>query len=320
MKNFKGNERRVGFEIEFQNLSPKTTAELVAKITDGKVSRISDASYKVESNAGDFICETDAKLLKELAKSSDQNIKIDKFDFEGVVKDILGPLTKELVPTEIVSPPLVESNFSIISKIEAALLENGAKGTNESAHFAFAAQFNPEIEKNESDYILNVLRSYILLTDWLRSQIYIDFSRKLTSYIDDFPKKYALKVLQSDYTPSLEQLIDDYLEFNPTRNRGLDFLPLFLFLDEKRVRKVVKDERVKSRPTFHYRLPSCQIGLESWHIFIEWKRWLLLEKLAKDTSYLDKMTQAYLKLNDSTSLNFGQKWLNECNHFIEDFR
>jgi hypothetical protein len=32
--------------------------------------------------------------------------------------------------------------------------------------------------------------------------------------------------------PDLDTLIDDYLEYNPTRNRALDFLPLFLHLDE----------------------------------------------------------------------------------------
>ncbi|OBX33760.1 putative amidoligase enzyme [Halomonas elongata] len=38
-------------------------------------------------------------------------------------------------------------------------------------------------------------------------------------------------MLDPDYQPDLRTLIDDYLEYNPTRNRELDLLPLFAYLD-----------------------------------------------------------------------------------------
>jgi|LULF01.1.fsa_nt_gb hypothetical protein len=320
MKNYEKKERRVGFEIEFQNLTPKKVAQIITDCIEGEVIKESDASYLVKTSYGEFKAETDAKLLKQLAKTSEDNIRVKKFDFEGVIKDILKPLTEELVPTELVSPPLEESQFDLIKKIEQALIKAGAKGTNESAYFAFAAQFNPEIVSKDSDHILNVLRAYILLTPWLRAQIHIDLTRELTSYVDDFPKEYAKLILEDNYSPDLEQLIDDYLKYNPTRNRGLDLLPLFMFLDAQKVRKKVKDDRVKARPTFHYRLPSCQFGLDSWHVFVEWKRWVLLERLAKDITFLKKMSKSYLRLCDSHTLNIDKKWLQTSNHYIEDFR
>ncbi|AYF43800.1 putative amidoligase enzyme [Halobacteriovorax sp. BALOs_7] len=319
-KNFKDQNRTVGFEIEFQGLTPEKTANLIVDCLDGDVEKISDACFKVDSQYGEFKVETDAKLLKELAQSSEKNIKVKKFDFEGVIKDILEPITQELVPTEIVSPPLEEENFNIIKKIEESLHDAGARGTNESAYFAFAMQFNPEITSKESSYILSVLRSYILLSSWLQSQIDIGLTRELTGYVDDFPNDYAELVLDQDYHPDLSKLIDDYLEYNPTRNRGLDFLPLFLYLDEERVRNVVTDERVKARPTFHYRLPSCQLGLESWNIFVEWKRWCLLERIANDKEIISKMSKSFIDLYHDSNLSFEKKWLRLCNHYVEDFR
>ena len=320
VKNYKSEKRRVGFEIEFQNLTPKRTASILAEVTKGRIEKVSDASYLVKSSHGDFKAETDADLVKKLASSSEENLKLKKFNLEGVIQDIIDPITKELVPTEIVSPPLVEDSFYIIAEIEKAIVKNGAKGTNESARFAFASQFNPEIISKDSLYLLNILRAYILMTHWLRSQINIDLTRRITSYVDDFPIEYALIVLQVDYSPNLNKLIDDYLEYNPTRNRGLDFLPLFLFLDKDRVRNVVKDDRVKPRPTFHYRLPSCQIGLDSWDTFVEWKRWCLVEELASNHDFLLRMSESFLKLYQSNTVGKDSAWLKLSNHFMENLR
>ena len=319
-KNFKGEERQVGFEIEFQNLTPLKTAELIKDCAGGNIDKESDASFIVHTHYGEFKAETDAKLLKKLAKSSEDNIKVEKFDFEGVVKDIISPITEELVPTEIVSPPLKMKDFKVIEKIEKAIIKANAKGTNESSYFAFAMQFNPEIKEKDPKYILNVLRSYILMSSWLRSQIDIGLSREITGYVDDFPTKYALKVLAPDYAPNIDELINDYLMDNPTRNRGLDLLPLFLFCDKERVRSKVVDDRVKSRPTFHYRLPSSQIGLESWNIGVEWKRWCLVEKISEDTEFLNKLAKSFIKIYNDENINKKNKWLQVLNHFIEDYR
>jgi Putative amidoligase enzyme len=61
------------------------------------------------------------------------------------------------------------------------------------------------------------------------------------------------------------QLFEHYLEHNPTRNRPLDLLPLFVHLHGPGLLKRVEDAPlVKPRPTFHYRLPNCELTNPGW--------------------------------------------------------
>lgn len=56
-----------------------------------------------------------------------------------------------------------------------------------------------------------------------------DMARRLTPYIDPFDKEYIERILDPAYVPTMRQLIDDYLDYNPTRNRALDlFASIYL--------------------------------------------------------------------------------------------
>jgi len=66
-----------------------------------------------------------------------------------------------------------------------------------------------------------------------------------------FGSSYVTKVLNPAYKPDLDQLIEDYLESNNSRNRSLDLLSLFAHFDEDRVSAAVNDDRIKARPTLH---------------------------------------------------------------------
>lgn len=83
--------------------------------------------------------------------------------------------------------------------------------------------------------IVRFLKAFLCLYDWLETRADINFKRKISSYVDPFPRAYVFKVIASDYWPNQEQLIDDYLRYNSTRNRALDRLLLFRVLDESRV-------------------------------------------------------------------------------------
>ena len=104
---------------------------------------------------------------------------------------------------------------------------------------------------------------------------------------------YARKVVDPSYWPTLDTLIDDYLADNPTRNRALDLLPLFAFVDEARVRRAVQDPLVKARPTFHYRLPNSEIHRPDWDFAGAWNDWLQVERLAADDARLAACCAAY---------------------------
>jgi hypothetical protein len=91
----------------------------------------------------------------------------------------------------------------------------------------------------------------------------------------------------------METLIDDYLIYNPTRNRELDMLPLFAWIDEERVRDAVADKRINPRPTFHYRLPDARVDRPDWTVTTEWNRWCVVERLSARPEKLAAMAQAY---------------------------
>jgi hypothetical protein len=63
-------------------------------------------------------------------------------------------------------------------------------------------------------------------------------------------------------------------------------LPLFLHLDEERVRAVTDVPLIKARPPFHYRLPDCEIHLPGWGLHVAWNDWLEVEALAADRERL----------------------------------
>src|SRR5690606_40167509 len=63
-----------------------------------------------------------------------------------------------------------------------------------------------------------------------------------------FPPDYIRLIMAEDYQPDTERLMDDYLAFNPTRNRALDMLPLFATLAPQKVARACADALVKPRP------------------------------------------------------------------------
>jgi hypothetical protein len=135
------------------------------------------------------------------------------------------------------------------------------------------------------------LRAFLALYDWLYALADIDFTRRLTSFVDPFPEEYRLAVLDPSYAPDLDALIDDYLKANPTRNRALDMLPAFAFLKPDKVRAALDEpSSIKARPTFHYRLPNCLVDQPEWSFALEWNRWVEIERLAADAERLTRVS------------------------------
>lgn len=197
-----------------------------------------------------------------------------------------------LVPHEIVSPPLPLARLGEVETLIAQLRERGAKGTSDRALNAFGMQFNPELPSLEPRLITACLKAFLCLYDRLYVRADIDFTRRITSYVDPFPSSYVKKVIAADYWPDLTTLIDDYLIDNPTRNRALDMLPLFKFLDEDRVCARADESLIKARPTFHYRLPDCDIHKPHWGLHVAWNDWVEVERMAADEIRLQRCCAA----------------------------
>ncbi len=293
-KTQKRKMRRMGVEVEFSGLDIERIVELTHDQLGGEVDRVSDYEIFVRNTAvGDFGVELDFSYLKKLGREKDQDIDVD--DLDNLAEGVLALFAKRLVPYEIVSPPMPMNEVWRMESLMARLRLAGAKGTHHAVAYAFGLHLNPEMPDLKAETILAYLRAFLALFEWLKVRSDVDLSRRVTPYIDPFDSAYIKLVLAEGYAPDMDQLIDDYLEHNPTRNRALDMLPLFTHIDEDRVRAVVSDDRVKPRPTLHYRLPNCQIDESDWGLIRPWRDWLQIEALASDPRRLDTVCRAYRK-------------------------
>lgn len=264
-------ERRVGVEIEFNGLSVKDAAAIVQALFGGSVVEHVPNTCDVEGTAlGDFRCELDVRFAHQPTENP----------LAGKLRDAGARLGAAVLPIEIVCPPLPFSQGGELDRLCGALVAAGAEGTRDNPLYAYGIQLNPELPTLDPSIIIDTLRAFLMLRDWLRGEIAVDTSRRLWHFEAPFPDAYRAKVLDPDYAPSLECFIDDYLEANPTRNREVDLLPLLAHLDADRVRAALPEESIKPRPTWHYRLPNADLGKEGWSIGREWARWVMVERLA----------------------------------------
>jgi len=238
----------------------------------------------VVEDLGEFGIELDWEYLKQAAKADDPNTQS---------LELLRDLATPFVPVEIVCPPIPVNKLDCLDTLIDRLHQAGARGTHDSLMSAFGVHINAELPALDATTIHNYLRAYCLLQWWFVKAHDVDFSRRLTPFIDLFPDAYLKQVLESE-TPDLAEIIDTYLEHNPTRNRALDMLPLFAELDADRVAATVQDSRIKARPTFHYRLPNCQLGEPGWSLANSWNLWWLVEELANRPGDLESLALKFL--------------------------
>lgn len=274
LTNHAGGPRHVGVELEFAEVSAHDAAHLVRSVFGGDVRMLDAHRYAIEGTfAGDFESELDSQLAHPKPHDPDTPV-------EAKLREWFGNVQSIMLPVEIVSPPLLLEHLPRMDSVVAALRRAGASDTRGDLLYAFGLQLNPEIAERSAAYLLSMLRAYMVLSERLRREIDIDVTRRLLAFAEPFPDDYALLVCDPGYAPDMPALIDDYLVFNPTRNRELDLLPLFAWIDEGRVREVVDDPLVKARPTFHWRLPNARFNDDGWTIVGEWNRWVEVEWLA----------------------------------------
>lgn len=259
---------------------------------------------------GDFGIEIDWAFLKRMARDSET----------GPEKEWVQPLSQAaplLVPVEVVAPPIALDQLDALTPMVDALRTAGAQGTEESLIAAYGVHINPEIPDLEAPTLHRYLRAFALLQWWLVDAHHVDPMRRLTPYINPWPEAYLREVLTLD-KPDNTTLIDSYLNFNATRNRALDMLPLMSEIDAARVQRAVNDPRVKARPTFHYRLPNCHIEDPEWSLARSWNLWCTVEELANDEAALQQLTQEFL---DAERLIIGvarNDWIQRIEQWLGD--
>ena len=315
--NFEGNRRRVGVEIEFAAVSPSRVATRVAKLYGGTAEQEDPHRFHIRgTRLGNFLVELDTQYAHrapgEVGPSA-SGLQGLMETFSNAMRELYGDLGSLVIPYEVVCPPIDVEQLPELEALLLALREEGAQGTRDNLLHAFGVQFNPDIATRDPQWILAVLKAEILLSEWLRSIISVDMARRILAFADPFPKAYIHIILKDEYWPDIDQLIEDYLIYNPTRNRELDMLPLFLWLDADRVRRKIPDKLVKPRPTFHYRLPDANIRESRWSLTLEWNRWCVVERLAEDREILAEMGKSYLE-NDLSILS--EDWALRCTEWL----
>lgn len=316
--NHEGAERHVGVEIELGGIALDAATAVVERRFGDAVRRISRYEHVVTGDpAGDWRVERDFGLLKEKARERAER-DASPSALGNLAESIVDAGVEQLVPLEIVSPPLPLSRLGDVEDVIADLREAGGEGTRDSLLYAFGLQFNPELPDLGAATLLAYLRAYLCLHEWLRAVEGPDITRRVTGFADPFPQAYIRRVIAPDYAPSTETFIDDYLADNPTRNRALDLLPLFMHLDEARLRRVVSDPRVKARPTLHYRLPNCELERASWGFHVPWTHWLQVEHLAGDDARLADCCKAYAAHLASPVARLSTDWAQGVDAWLLD--
>lgn len=310
-----GEMRRIGIELEFSGIDLESAADIVAGEFGGSREVVSAFEHRVTSSClGDFNVELDYDYLKKFGREVDENDK--ESLLAHIPQELVAEIARRIVPIEIVSPPIAMDLIERFDAVIGRLRDAGARGTRQSPVYAFGLHLNPEMPSLDAETILAYLCGFLCLYEWLLKVSEVDWSRRVTPYINPFPTEYVRRAISRDYDPSLSELIDDYLASNADRNRALDMLPLFAHIDERRVRAVIDDPRIKPRPTLHYRLANCDIDRAGWGVLTAWRHWLEVERLAQDPERLAAISAAYLEhLDGFASRAFGD-WPARCRKWL----
>lgn len=319
-----GQLRRAGFEFEVGNLPVTATAEALQAAFGGELDPLSPFEVVLrDSSLGKLKIERDAAVLKSVKyRRWLEKLGVD-FAPGGKAHELesnLDNASRNLVPCEVVTGPLSLLQLAELETLAETLRSMGAEGTGSSPFYAFGMHINASIPDDSADTLREYIQAYLLLNDWIILVSNIDVTRRfLTKYIDPYPDDYEQLVLDPDYRPDLEGLIDDYMEHNPTRNRALDMLPVFFLLRPENVlEKLNADEHhlVSGRPAFHYRLPDCSISERGWTAATAWNQWVCVENLAADRRLLDELITEWLANRERYSMARGARWVLRLTHLL----
>jgi hypothetical protein len=318
-----GELRKVGFELEYAGLTLTKSAAIVLKEVGGVVDIINPYHYKIrDTRYGTFTLVLDFQFLVESglekwlhAIGLDQALEKETIE---AIERFIADLSETVVPYEISTSPLALDDLDVIETIKEALRKHGALGTMADPLYAFGFHINPEAARITVGDILKTLRAFFILYDYLVEIIKPDMTRRITPYIDPFESDYIEMVLDPGYDPTMPKLIDDYMEYNPTRNRALDLLPLFAWIDVDRVMAKMEGEKISARPTYHYRLPNSRVDEPQWCTCDAWNSWVLVERLAADEKALREFGTACLEYV-SSPLSFFQKdeWIERVRQWAQ---
>lgn len=290
-----GRVRRVGVEVEFAGLTAGAAARALRSALGGAVETLDPHAFRVRgTKLGDLAVELDLRYAHPGRRDPTLPIRPGRH-----LASALGWLLHGIVPRELITGPLPLPRLADIDLAVAALRAAGARGRGASLWGSFGLHLNVELPRLDAATLVSYLKAYLLLEPALRRAV---ARRRWRPFLAaPFPTAYARQVADLDYWPDLATLADDYLAANPTRNRGLDLLPVLLHLDEARVRAVLPHAKIGARPVLHHRLPQAYVSEPGWSVAGDWNRWVAVERLAADLGQLAALARTFLDFHGSPS-------------------
>ncbi|MGF1649023.1 MAG: amidoligase family protein [Hyphomicrobiaceae bacterium] len=295
--NFAGAPRHVGVEIEFAALTAEAAAHAIVQRFGGEVAHVDPHRFEVRgARYGTFKAELDSKFAHPQGyfRLTDEGVDDGLDDVRRALSRLFGDLGAVVIPCEIVAPPVPIEALPELDALVDDLRAQGARGSGDSVFYAFGLHLNPDAASLSPEWIVDVMRAEMLLSDWLRRVMVIDPTRALTGFAPQFPDDFVRLVLAPGYRREITGVRDDYITHNPTRDRELDLLPLLAWIDEAGVRGRLPHEKIGRRPAFHFRLPNAALDQADWSITREWNRWWLVEMLAENRPVAAAMAARHL--------------------------
>lgn len=317
----KGAERTIGLEMEFAGLDTAGALAAVHETLGGSIEQATPTQGSVRGTAyGDFSVELDSTVFKERAyveALKELGLELTEQSMLGKAEEIVLRVVSEFVPLEVVAPPVPWSKLGELDPLWTHLRVLGARGTHASWRYGFGLHINAQVAELSAEYVLAQLKSFLLLEPWLVEAGRTDLSRRVGPFIRPFPREYKSLVLDAEYWPAWDGFVGDYLSFSPTRDRPLDLLPIFASVDLEGIKRQVEQPHlVRARPTFHYRLPNCDIDDVNWSPAHEWNRWVFVERLAAERTQLNQLSQRYAEAANRRTLS--DPWPEELAAWMAD--
>ncbi len=287
MRTAQGVIRRVGVEIEFQGISARAAAQALAVALGGNCVEEDPHAFHISDTAiGDLSVELDVRHAHPRRAASASRVRL-----SPVGAAWLGTALGGVVPCELITAPLPIDELHGVDDAVRALRAAGARGAGTTWLGSLGLHFNIDPPSLDADTITAVLKAFLLQSTQLRRET-TGKTSAMAFLPAPYPDDYVRRVIAPDYWPDLPTLAGDYLAANPTRNRDLDLLPLFLYLYPAQVRAKLPYEKIGSRAVFHYRLPQAHVSDPAWSIAGAWNGWAGVETLAGDRDRLVLLWQS----------------------------
>ncbi|WP_372922899.1 amidoligase family protein [Roseovarius sp.] len=297
-----GLARLTGVEIEFSGLTELEAAEVVETLWGGKITERAPHVIEVaETEKGTVRIELDTAWTNKAGSA---------------LADKLLELSREVIPVEIVTAPLLAEDLPEIDRLMGALESSGALGSQDGVLLAFGVHLNTEVASQTAAFIIPVVQAFAFIEQWLRSSDPPDVSRRVLPFIDPWPWSFVNRCAEDGAGWSLDDLCGTYLDLVRSRNHGLDLLPLLEQIFPDWVRAALPEGHAKGgRPTWHYRLPETGMGSEGWSIAYEWNRWVLVERVASDAALLSDLADAWTQHRSSLT-TIRPDWAAQVEHLL----